>query len=183
MTDASGAFWSAQDAEVDAREGKSYLWSPQEVRQVLGESPRTDQVLAFYGLDGPANFQDPHHASAPAGWVLHQPRTLSEFTASAGVKADEWQAALVSIDELLLKHRNQRKQPMTDDKVLTSWNALAIRGLALAGQVLGDTRYVDAAGRACEALLQKLRDQEGGLLRSMRRGRAKPRPFWRTGLR
>ncbi len=177
MTDASGAFWSAQDAEVDAREGGSYLWTPDEIKQVLGDGPQTELVLRFYGLDAQANFQDPHHEDVPASWVLHQPMRLNEFAQLEGVSVNDWRATMQQVNAKLLAVRRRRKQPITDDKVLTGWNALAIRGLALTGKVLNEPRYITAAEKACTAILRQLRDQHGDLLRSMRAGQAKTPGF------
>ncbi len=177
MTDASGALWSAQDAEVDAREGGSYLWTPDEVKKVLGDSTDTSRVLRFYGLDGEANFQDPHHQDVQPGWVLHQPMKLTDFAQPEGVRVDDWRATMNHANTRLREVRSKRKQPITDDKVLTGWNALVIRGLALSGQVLKEPRYIKAAENACEAVLRHLRDGQGDLLRSMRAGQAKTPAF------
>ena len=173
MTDASGAFWSAQDAEVDAREGLSYLWSPSEIRVALEGSTLTNPVLRYYGLDQPANFQDPHDHEASPAWVVHQPVTLSQFAQEIGTTPQAWRKQMNAINHRLLAVRQTRKQPITDDKVLTSWNAMAIRGLALAGQILDEPRYVQAAVRACEAVLKHLQTSSGDLLRSMRQGQTR----------
>jgi uncharacterized protein YyaL (SSP411 family) len=168
MVDATGALWSAQDAEVDGREGLNYLWTPAEVESAMAEAGETglvDAAKAMYGLDGPANFRDPHHPRAEPAWVLAiaEPARM-RGDASAWVERERVNAALRAA-------RDRRKPPGTDDKVLAAWNGMAVRGLADAGRVLGESRFVEAAGRAMRAVLRGLGELDGGLRRSMRHGK------------
>ena len=183
MRDPSGAFWSAQDAEVNAREGLNYLWTPEQVRAALADEPedalpgdtayaRTELALQMYGLDRGTNFQDPHHRDDPASNVLHMPVPMSEHVGILGGPEEGAMGRVMevraAINAALLKVRDTRDQPITDDKVLAAWNGLAIAGLADAGRVLGEERYVDAAAAAADAVLLSMRDADGGLLRTMR---------------
>ncbi len=172
MTDASGAFWSAQDAEVEALEGGNYLWDFPGFTQALGDEKLADLAVDLYGINLGPNFQDPHHPDAPAGNVLFRPLSDAEFAARHKLGAEELSATVVEINRRLLAVRDGRKQPGTDDKVLTAWNGMMIAGLAVAGRTLGEARYVAAADRAAEALLTQLRAADGSLLRTMRGGRA-----------
>ncbi|MEM9252306.1 MAG: DUF255 domain-containing protein [Planctomycetota bacterium] len=163
MVDASGALWSAQDAEVDGREGLNFLWTPAEVEAVLreaGEGELIGTALRLYGLDGVSNFRDPHHPDAPPAWVL-------AMTGQVPQDAEAW-AKRERINAALLAVRDRRKQPRVDDKVLASWNGMAVRGLVDAGRVLGEKRYVEAGAAAMRAVLKGLGALDGGLRRSMR---------------
>ncbi len=185
MTDSNGAFWSAQDAEVEGREGLNYVWTAAEVVTTLGEEEAqgvrlADAAVVLMGLEGGPNFQDPHHADAPAVTVLHQPMSMeqaagrvSEVTGQR-VDAEALERVREVVRERLYAVRQTRKQPTTDDKVLSGWNGLAIKGLADAGRVLGEASYVAAAGRAAAAVLQHMRDGQagGGLLRAWHNGSA-----------
>jgi uncharacterized protein YyaL (SSP411 family) len=166
MTDASGAFYTAWDAEVDAREGLFYLWTLDEVRQVLGAD--TDRFAQVYGLDQGPNFEDPHHGNGrPETNILflpHGPR-------------DEADAAIAAMRQTLYHHRAKRKKPLLDTKVITSWNGLMIRGLAHAGGVLGEERYLHAAQRAANFCLVRHRTPDGGLYRTSRDGRPRHHAF------
>jgi uncharacterized protein YyaL (SSP411 family) len=173
MTDASGAFWSAQDAEVDALEGGNYLWRFPEFTEVIGDAALANLAVKMYGIDQGPNFQDPHHPDAPAGNVLYLRQPLNALAAELGLTLGEVLEAKKQIDGRLLATRNQRKQPGTDDKVLTSWNGMMIAALARAGRDLNEPKYVEAAMLAARAILDLMRDAEGGLLRSMRNGSAK----------
>jgi uncharacterized protein YyaL (SSP411 family) len=171
MTSPDGAFYTAFDAEVDAREGLSYLWTKQEVEQILGPGEDTALFTRVYGLDMGPNFADPHHSGGvPEANILHLPRPLRQVAEASGVDEAALEARLQPLRQKLYEARRQRKQPLLDTKVLTSWNALMIRGLAHAGQALGESRYVQAAAKAAQFLLSRHRTGDGGLFRTSRDG-------------
>ena len=176
MTSPEGSFYTAFDAEVDAREGLSYLWTKWEVEQVLGEHAAL--FTRVYGLDMGPNFADPHHSNGvPESNILFLPRPLRELAAEMGTDEASLEARLQPMRQKLYEERRRRKQPLLDTKVLTSWNALMIRGLAHAGQVLEEPRYVQAAARAAEFLLTRHRMPDGGFYRTSRDGAAKYHGF------
>lgn len=165
MTDPAGGFYTAFDAEVDAMEGQSYLWTAEQIEQVLG---REDAKLfnRAYGVDRGPNFTDPHHGDgAPDQNILYLPQPM-EMTL-------ELDQRLSPMRRKLYETRRRRKQPLLDTKILTGWNALMIRAFAHGGRVLNEPRYNDAAGRAADFLLTHHRDPQGELYRTSRDGRAK----------
>ncbi len=167
MTSPEGAFYTAFDAEVDAQEGLSYLWTAEEIEALLGRED-AEEFNRAYGIKLGPNFADPHHGTgSPDKSILYQPREIEE--------ADE--ARLSSLREKLYQARLKRKQPLLDTKILTSWNGLAIRAFAYAGRILEEPRYVDAASRGAEFLLREHRMQDGGLYRTSRDGKAKYAAF------
>ncbi len=164
MRDAqTGAFFAAQDAEVDHREGLSYLWAPEEVRSAGVE--HADRLLRALGLDRGPNFRDPHHPDEPASNVLYLTDTPERLAARDGVTLDEWLVWFDGACARLLQVRSQRKQPSTDFKVLAGWNGLAIGGLAEAGALLGDADALAAARGAADFVLKTMVDERGELLR------------------
>ena len=170
MSGADGQFFTAFDAEVDGREGQSYLWTTQQIAEILS----SEQAAIFgrmYGLaDGP-NFADPHHGTGePETSVLWMPQPLADVAQQLGAMPQRLGEQLRLAREALLDVRKRRKQPSLDTKVLTSWNALMIRGLAIAGAQLDEPRYVEAASRAADYLLHNHRTPDGGLWRSSRDG-------------
>ena len=176
MVDETGAFWSAQDAEVDAREGGSYIWTADEVQKVLADKKLTDMAMQMYGLFKGTNFQDPHHRDAPPANVLYLHWRLDELAQNRGESIDEVLAIKAQVDQSMLAARNKRKQPGTDDKVIVSWNGLMIAGMATAGKQLGESRYTDAAAKAADYILEHMRQGDGedaGMYRTMRKGKAK----------
>jgi hypothetical protein len=177
MTDATGAFWSAQDAEAQGREGSTYIWTRDEVERAIGESDLTALALRLYGLEGEPNFRDPHHPDAPPAYVLHLAQPLDAVARELGISVEALEEKRRQINQRLKAARDQRPQPATDDKVLTGWNGLMIAGLAQAASALGKNRYLHAARRAAEAILTHMSDGRGGLYRVMRQGQAKVPAF------
>ena len=177
MVDESGAFHSAQDAEVDAREGGNYVWTPQQVRAAVDDEGLADLALKMYGLDQGTNFQDPHYPHEPPTNVLFLPERLEGLALDPQRPLDALLAQKRQIDRLLMAERATRRQPSTDDKVLVAWNGLMIGGLAMAGRVLGEHAYTAAAQTAATTILDRMATPDGGLHRSMRNGDAKIAAF------
>ncbi len=173
MTDPIGAFWSAQDAEVNAREGGSYIWTEAQVRKAVGDSDLAGLALKMYGLDLGTNFQDPHHDQADPANVLYLPNPLASLTGAAGGDMGVLFEKRGQINEALKAVRDSRDQPSTDDKVLTGWNGMMIAALADAGRMLKEPGYTDAAVRAADAIVSRMTTDDGGLYRTMRGGEVK----------
>ncbi|MGA8892638.1 MAG: thioredoxin domain-containing protein [Anaeromyxobacteraceae bacterium] len=149
MTSPEGAFWSATDADSEGEEGRFFVWSEGELRQILkGDAAR---FAAFYGVTARGNFEGVN--------VLHVPHPDE-----AG-----WHA-LAPAREILYRERLERPRPLLDDKVLAAWNGLMISALATGGRVLPEPRFVAAAARAADFALSRLR-VDGRLQRSFRAGR------------
>jgi hypothetical protein len=151
-----GGFCASQDADSEGVEGKFYVWTPAEVRAVLGEE-RGAAFCAAYGVTERGNFE---HGTTVLQDVARRPR--ADFAAERAA---------------LYEARAKRVWPGTDRKRLAAWNALAVSGLACAGALLGDAALVDEAARTADFVLEKLRDGEGRLLRVYAEGRAKQRAF------
>jgi len=153
MQSPEGAFYSSLDADSEHEEGKFYVWEREEARALL--APAEWEVAApHFGLDGAPNFEGRH-------WHLH--------VARPPVAGGE--ALLASARAKLLAARERRVRPGRDEKILASWNALAIRGLAHAGRVLARPEWVVAARRALEFIRARLW-RDGRLLATCKDGRA-----------
>ncbi|MPZ71818.1 MAG: DUF255 domain-containing protein [Nitriliruptorales bacterium] len=150
MQHRSGGFFSATDADSEGIEGKFFTWSGPEFDEVLsaaGEDPA--EFRAFYGVTDAGNFSDPHHPEVPASSILHEPVRRDESD-------EDFAKRLQRVREALYSRREQRVHPGLDDKILTSWNALALGALAEAGAVLHEPRYVAAAQRCARFLQESL---------------------------
>jgi uncharacterized protein YyaL (SSP411 family) len=138
-----GAFHSTLDADSEGHEGRFYTWTPEQVRELLAPE-QAAVVERRFGLDRDPNFE--------GSWHLHAYRSVADVANELGI--DEARAATL-LDEgraKLLAARNKRVWPGLDDKILTSWNGLAIAGLARASRALGREDYADAALRAARFL-------------------------------
>lgn len=154
MTSAEGGFYSAEDADSEGVEGKFYLWTPAEVKNVLGNEQGT-KFCAYFDITESGNFEG---KSIP---------NLINSSLSEEERA-RWEAER----EKLWAYRGQRIHPHKDDKILTAWNGLMIAALAAAYRVLGDREYRQAAERAVQFILTKLRRSDGRLLARYREGEA-----------
>jgi uncharacterized protein YyaL (SSP411 family) len=150
MRGPEGGFFSALDADSEGEEGRFYVWTPEEIRAVLGNG--ADPVLEFYGVTEAGNFEGRNVLHRAGGATAPEPEGLAEARRA------------------LYEARAERPRPGLDDKRLTAWNALAIGALAEAGAVLGRPDYLDAARACAEFVLGALRDREGRLLRSYKDG-------------
>ena len=157
MRDPAGGFYAAEDADSEGEEGKFYLWRADELRAALGK--RAEAFMAAYGVQAEGNFADEATHRKTGANILH--RTGSFDPANF---ADERQK--------LLALRDQRVRPFRDDKVLTDWNGLTIAALAMAGRLLHEPRYLQAATQAATFILHNLRDDHGDLLHRWRKGDA-----------
>jgi uncharacterized protein len=164
LTDAEGGFYSALDAQTDGVEGQFYVWSPAQVQKVLGEED-AELFNQVYGLTKPEFFEH--------GYVLHLPQPLETTADELDLPAEELRQRLAAMREKLLKARNERPALLKDDKILTSWNGLMIRALAVGGDALGREDLIDAARKGALFVLANLRDEEGRLLRTHREGKSK----------
>jgi len=136
----AGAFYSSLDADSEHEEGKFYVWTPAEVRELLAPE-EYNVVEAHYGLDGPPNFEG-------KAWHLRVAKPLALVADRLDMPFAECAARLETARGKLLAARGKRVRPGRDDKVLTSWNALAIKALARAARVFGERDWLAAAQRA-----------------------------------
>ena len=138
-----GGFYSTLDADSEGHEGRFYVWDRGEVEALL--SP--DEFAAFsrrFGLDREPNFE--------GAWHLHGFASIEEVAEALQLEPSEAAARIDSARARLLAAREQRVRPGRDDKVLTAWNGLMIRGLAVAARCLGRDDLAQAAGEAVDFL-------------------------------
>ncbi|MFP3941747.1 MAG: DUF255 domain-containing protein [Thermoanaerobaculia bacterium] len=169
MSAPDGVFWSAIDAETGGREGAFYVWSGEELREVLG-----DEDFAFlapiYGFDREPTFEG-------SDFVLHLPDPLEEQAARRRRTREDLLEEIEPLRRRLFEARARRERPATDDKVLADWNGMAIRGMALAGRALEDRELVGRAARAAEGVLGTMRPGGGPLLHAIREGEGRVAAF------
>ncbi len=166
-----GGYYSSYDADSKDEQGHSheglfYVWTPEEVRKLLDAEKNKDEYALFarrFGLDQKANFE--------GAWHLHVYKSIQqlsqEFNLSEAVVIEK----IDSARKKLLTARNQRIWPGRDDKVLTSWNALMIRGMAMAARYLDQPEYLQSATKALD-FIQTTLWKDGKLLATYKDGKA-----------
>jgi uncharacterized protein YyaL (SSP411 family) len=164
MTDDLGGFHSAEDADSEGVEGKFYVWTVDEVKDVLGEQ-RGERFCYVYNVEAGGNFEGQS--------ILNLPKTIEQCAQLREWDLPSLKQELAQSRRELLAVRDQRVRPGKDDKVLVSWNALMINALARAATILDRPQYLDAARRAAEFLLEHVKRPDGRLLHCWRHGTAK----------
>jgi uncharacterized protein YyaL (SSP411 family) len=162
MQSPEGGYYSSLDADSEGEEGRFYVWDRDEIAALL-----TPAELAFltplYGLDRPPNFE--------GRWHLHQYRTPESVATAQGITPEAAAALLGSAKVKLLAARAERVRPDRDEKVLTSWNALLIKGMARTARTLARPDLLDSAERACDFVRGTLW-RDGRLLATYKDGKA-----------
>lgn len=141
MQSTSGGYYSALDADSEGVEGKFFTWSPKEVMQVL----KPAQYPAFeqrFGLNRAPNFK--------GRWHLHAYASYAQLSKQRKTDIDNLRSQLKENRTQLLNVREKRVHPGRDDKILTSWNALMIKGMAYTGRILGKKNYIASAYTAAK---------------------------------
>jgi hypothetical protein len=157
MTSPEGPFYSTQDADSEGVEGKFYVWSAREIEDILGKEAA--EVFGYvYGVTPEGNWED-HN-------ILNRSKTYEQNSRLLGLPEPDLRRLLDECKRKLFAARSRRVWPSRDEKVLTSWNGLMISAFAQAAQALDHPAYAEAAGRAADFLLARMRTPEGRLLRT-----------------
>ncbi len=181
MTDETGAFYSAEDADsiidparpAEKGEGAFYIYSyEEELVELLGRE--TAELFAYrYGVSPQGNVQEDPHAEFTGRNILFRAHTVEETAEKFGKPVAAARDALSAAEEAVLALRNRRVRPHLDDKVLASWNGLMISAFALGARVLNDRHLLAVAQKAMSAIVTNLYvPGERKLLRRMRGGAA-----------
>jgi uncharacterized protein YyaL (SSP411 family) len=147
MLDPAGGFYSTQDADSEGEEGKFFVWTPDEIREVLGDE--ADEFMAAYGVTPGGNFES---------------KNILEFVGDM-----DQRPALTEARHKLFEAREERIHPGRDEKVLTSWNGLMLAAFAEAARFLNRDDYREIARRNADFLLRELRQENGRLVRTWKR--------------
>jgi uncharacterized protein len=160
MTDDSGVFYSAENADSEGEEGRFYVFTQAEFLSIV-DATHADALAEYFGIEAAGNFEHGRN-------ILHIAVDPEEWRRRHDFSEEHARQVLSDARTALLDARAKRIHPSLDDKVLTSWNGLMIAGLAHAGRILGDGRMTADARRAADVLLGAMRDSDGRLLHRMR---------------
>jgi uncharacterized protein YyaL (SSP411 family) len=151
MLDPAGGFYSTQDADSEGEEGKFFVWTPDEIREIFDSD--ADEFMTAYGVTRHGNFEG---------------KNILEFVGDI-----DQRPTLAKARRRLFEAREKRVHPGRDEKVLTSWNGLMLAAFAEAGRILDIKDYRKVAEQNAEFLLRDLRQENGRLLRTWKAGEAK----------
>ncbi len=171
MTSTEGAFYSAEDADSEGVEGKFYVWSLNEILRILtaGEARIACKI---FNIKPDGNFREESTGRLTRENILHLDRTVEQSASELGMTVEQLLTTVEDIRRKLFWEREKRPHPYKDDKILADWNGLMIAALAKASQAFGDSKYAEAARRAVNFIVTRMRDGEGRLLHRYRDGEA-----------
>ena len=171
MTSPDGGFYSAEDADsletasgTIKKEGAFYLWSADELQQILEDETLTAIFSFTYGIRVEGNAMHDPHGEFIGKNILMQHATIEETADRFGKTIEEIKAVLDDVRTKLYATRTKKPKPFLDDKILTAWNGLMISALAKGYRVLHHKPYLNAAKKAADFILDKLYDRKKGLL-------------------
>ncbi|MHA1908912.1 MAG: thioredoxin domain-containing protein, partial [Candidatus Thorarchaeota archaeon] len=166
-----GVFYSAEDADSEGEEGKFYVWTYDEVKEILTDDEFTIFSKVF-NIKEEGNFHDEATRMKTGKNIPFLTRTLEMLV-------DDFDADEKTITEIversrrkLLEVRSRRIRPHLDDKVLTDWNGMVIAAIAKASRAFDNSDYLELAERAMEFLIQNMKEKDGRLLHRYREGEA-----------
>lgn len=163
LTAPEGGFYSSLDADSEGEEGKFYVWSEQEIKDILGNDAQI--FIDCYGITSKGNWE--HGKNIP---------DINEGTKNILKKYNlsntEFQNKIETLKSKVLTARDKRIRPHTDDKILTSWNALMSTGLIDAYKAFGDEKFLELAQRNIDFLIKNISTNQNNLYRNYKNGKA-----------
>ena len=163
MLDASGGFYTAQDADSESVEGKFFIWSPEEIVEILGEADAL--IFNFYfDVSENGNFEEKN--------ILNVKNSIAESAKALDLSEEKLKEVLENGRKKLFATREKRIKPFRDEKVLTAWNALMTATFAEASAILRNEDYLEIARKNADFIIENLQ-KDGYLLRSWKDGKAK----------
>ncbi len=170
MTDRSGGFYSAEDADSEGEEGKYYTWTFDEIMRVLGKEAAL--LVNASQIKGEGNFVE-QLTSERKGWnIIHLRAPVKELAAELKMSEQEFEKRFESVRNKLFTTRGKRPRPHRDDKILADWNGLMIAAFAKAAAAFDEPRYLSAARKAADFIFAKMVRPDGRLLHRYRDGDA-----------
>lgn len=168
MKSPEGGFYSTQDADSEGEEGKFYVWTRDEIKEVLGKGKGTP-FCAYYGVAQQGNFEG-------GASVLSIASTLEKVSKLYGISITDLEKLLEEGRQKLFAEREKRVKPGRDEKILTSWNGLMISGFIDGFKVTGNEKYLNRAKEAARFILHEMR-KDGHLMRVFNRGKCQVKGY------
>ena len=159
----NGGFYSTQDADSEGVEGKFFVWEPNDVEDIIGEE-NAEIFCEYYDITPHGNFEGEN--------ILHVQTPPDIFARKLQMDPGELETLLTNARQKLFEAREKRIKPGLDDKILTSWNGIMIRGMAMGYQLTGKPEYLEACKKSAEFVLTTLSQDNGLLLRTYRAGKS-----------
>lgn len=164
LTSPEGGFYSSLDADSEGEEGKFYVWQQPEIDSILSDSNISAIFSDYYSVQKNGNWEGKN--------ILHVGQSMEKVAEKHDLSTDELEALLSKAKEKLFTARSIRVRPGLDDKVLTSWNALMLKGYTDAYRAFGTPEYLEAARKNANFLTKTMMKKDGRLNRNYKDGKS-----------
>jgi len=164
LTGPGGGFYSSLDADSEGEEGKFYVWTKAEIDSILADEKLATLFNDYYQVEADGNWEERN--------ILDPEERLSAFAERQNLSREQAQSMMAEAEQRLFEARSQRVRPGLDDKRLTAWNALMLKGYVDAYHAMGDTAYLNRALRNASFLLDNQLQADGRLNRNYKDGKS-----------
>ncbi len=171
MTAPDGGFYSAEDADSEGEEGKFYLWTEKEIREVL-TAEEAELLIKVFNVEKEGNFTEEATRTKTGRNILHLQEPIPELAKELKISAEKLEQRLEKAREKLFAFREKRVHPEKDDKILTDWNGLMIAAMAKAARAFGEDKFEAAAKKSADFMLTRMRNANGQIFHRFRDGDA-----------
>jgi len=165
LTDKTGGFYSSLDADSEGEEGKFYVWTKEEIDQVLTDEQVNKVFSDYYEVKKKGNWEHGKN-------ILHRKSSSDKIAKKNNITEVELTKLIGDAEKQLFKVRSKRIRPGLDDKILTSWNALMLKGYVDAYQAFGDKAYLKTAIKNANFIVSKMMQSDGRLNRNYKDGKS-----------
>jgi len=162
MTDESGGFYSSLDADSEGEEGKYYVWTKQEIESLLNDN--SELFCDYYSVSSIGNWEGNN--------ILFIKHEKEDLLKKYQINEELFDSTISDSKKMLFEERSKRVRPGLDDKILTSWNALMLRGYVDAYTAFGEKKFLDAALKNGEFIINKMMNEDGRLNRNYKNGKS-----------
>lgn len=163
LTSPEGGFYSSLDADSEGKEGKFYVWTKEEIEKLLGND--AELFNEYFGITANGNWESGENIPD----INSGEKNLEK---KYNLTQEQFLEKINSLNSIVLKKRAERIRPGTDDKILTSWNALMSKGLIDAYRAFGDTNFLSLAKNNIDFLLKNIETKNGGIYRNYKNRKA-----------
>lgn len=167
LTSSEGGFYCGEDADVEGEEGTYYLWTLKEIKETL-DPEESELIIKVFNLKEEGNFEEEIRGRKTGTNLFYMSQFPEVLAARFNISSEEFERRIKKAKAKLLDVRNERKRPAKDDKILTDWNGLMIAAFAKAFQAFGEEKYLKAAEKAADFILNTLYNSQKGLFHRYR---------------
>lgn len=165
MTSPEGGFYSSYDADTEGEEGKFYVWTKHEIDSIFNDEKLSNTFCDYYEITEKGNWE--HEKN-----ILYRRKSADQVATNNNISEEELTEIINTGKEKLFAARQSRTRPGLDDKVLTSWNALMLKGYVDAYKAFGEKAYLDAALKNSEFLVNNMLQKDNRLNRNYKDGKS-----------